>query len=108
VLLLGVVGGIGAVSGAVIGMFLLGLFEFLGREHPSWVHFLAVLPGLAGIGLARNPGGLASDFSNLYHSVRGRITRRPTGDDASGGVGPAAPEALPPSAESVPTRAGLA
>ncbi len=76
VLLLGVVGGIGAVSGAFIGVFLLGLFEALGRDNPSLVNFLAVLPGLAGIGLARNPGGLASDFSNLYHSLRQKIAGR--------------------------------
>ena len=76
VLLLGVVGGIGAVSGAFIAVVLIGLFEALGRDNPSLVNFLAVLPGLAAIGLARNPGGLASDFSNLYHSVRQKVSGR--------------------------------
>jgi branched-chain amino acid transport system permease protein len=107
VLLLGVVGGIGAVSGVVIGTILLGLFEALGRENPSWIHFLAVLPGLAGIGLARNPGGLASDFSNMYYAIRGRLTRSRAGGETKGDVGPTAPHAMSMPSDTLSSRAGL-
>jgi branched-chain amino acid transport system permease protein len=106
ILLLGVVGGIGAVSGVVIGTILLGLFEALGRENPSWIHFLAVLPGLAGIGLARNPGGLASDLSNLFHGLRGRVTRSRTGGETKGGISPTDAQPLMASSDALSSKAG--
>ncbi|MCU1461856.1 MAG: branched-chain amino acid ABC-type transport system, permease component [Acidimicrobiales bacterium] len=78
VLLLAVVGGIGTVNGAFLGAVLLGLFQAVARIFPSTNNVINVLPGLAGVGLARNPGGLASDLHMAVAGLRaGRPRRRP-------------------------------
>jgi branched-chain amino acid transport system permease protein len=59
-----VVGGIGAVGGALFaGISLNGLLPLLAALLPSqFTDYLAVLPGLAGIGLGRNPSGAVHDI----------------------------------------------
>ena len=57
VVLLTVVGGIAAVSGALVGAMLLALIPLLGDYYPFLKDFMTVLPGLAGISLANNPDG---------------------------------------------------
>jgi len=60
VLLLAVVGGITTVSGAVIGALLLVAMPQVAADHPALNNLMILLPGLAGISLARNPDGLVS------------------------------------------------
>jgi branched-chain amino acid transport system permease protein len=71
IVLMGVVGGIALVSGALLGGVMLQFFATLGDNvtifdsvlflGPLIANFELVAPGLIGIVLARNPDGLASD-----------------------------------------------
>jgi branched-chain amino acid transport system permease protein len=80
VALLAVLGGITAVSGALVGGLVLAGFPVLADEV-SWLEALGILgPGLIGITLARRPDGLVLQLSDAW---RGR------GSDRRGG------EALP-------------
>jgi branched-chain amino acid transport system permease protein len=63
-LLLAVVGGITVVSGAMVGALLLVALPQVAVAYPSLNNAMILLPGLAGISLARNPDGLASDARN--------------------------------------------
>lgn len=76
ILLLVVVGGVGSVSGVSLAVFFLALTEWISRTHPGSSDLINCLPGLAGIGLARNPGGVASDLANSLAALRGRFERR--------------------------------
>lgn len=76
VLLLAVVGGITAVSGAVIGALSLVAMPQIAADYPSLKNLMILLPGLVGITLARNPGGIASDIRLALHDVRSRIGAR--------------------------------
>lgn len=69
VLLLAVVGGINAVSGAMIGALLLVAMPQVGIDYPSLSNVMILLPGLVGITLARNPDGLASDVRNAIRDA---------------------------------------
>jgi len=82
VTMLAVVGGIGAIGGAVIGGFLLGTFQSLIptllRENTVGVfRFVQVsvpdlmkfTPGFMGISLGRNPSGAIGDIGNAYRAV---------------------------------------
>ena len=60
-LLLAVVGGITSVSGAMIGAVLLVAMPQVGADYPSLGNVMILMPGLAGITLARNPDGIARD-----------------------------------------------
>jgi branched-chain amino acid transport system permease protein len=73
VLLLAVVGGITAVSGAMIGALLVVAMPQVGADYPSLNNVMILLPGLVGITLARNPDGLASDLRNAIRDARARI-----------------------------------
>jgi branched-chain amino acid transport system permease protein len=76
VVLLAVLGGITAVTGALVGGLVLAGFPVL-AENVSWLDSLAILgPGIIGITLARQPDGLVLQFSDLWHG------RRRAGDDA--------------------------
>lgn len=80
VVLLAVLGGITAVSGALVGGFVLAGFPVL-ADHVSWLDSLAILgPGLIGLTLARLPDGLVLKLSDLWHGRRGTVR----GSDADG------------------------
>jgi len=72
-LLLAVVGGITSVSGALIGALLLVSLPQVAADYPSLNNLMILLPGFAGITLARNPDGLASDLRNAGQTVRRQI-----------------------------------
>lgn len=55
--LMAVVGGIAAVAGALLGGLLLAVMPQVGDTYPALRDLMAILPGLAGIGLAVNPNG---------------------------------------------------
>ena len=66
VVLLAVLGGITAVSGALVGGLVLAGFPVL-SDNVSWLSSLAILgPGLIGITLARRPHGLVLQASDLW------------------------------------------
>ncbi len=82
VTMLAVVGGIGAIGGAVIGGFLIGAFQtlipnlmaantvgvfrFVQISVPDLMKFT---PGFMGISLGRNPSGAIGDIGDAYRSV---------------------------------------
>jgi branched-chain amino acid transport system permease protein len=72
---LAVVGGIGAAGGALFGAISLnGLLPLLAALLPSVSQYLVVLPGLAGIGLGRNPNGAVHDLREGFEPiVRSRV-----------------------------------
>ena len=76
VLLLAVVGGITAVSGALIGALILVALPQVAEAYPSLTNLMILLPGLVGISLARNPDGLVADLSRLSRRVRDRYEAR--------------------------------
>lgn len=60
---LSVVGGIGAVGGALFGAMSLYVFlPLLVALQPDLVRWVALLPGVTGIGLGRNPNGAVHDI----------------------------------------------
>jgi branched-chain amino acid transport system permease protein len=70
VVLLAVLGGITAVSGALVGGLILAGFPVL-ADRVSWLEGLAILgPGLIGITLARRPDGLVLQVSDLWAGRR--------------------------------------
>jgi branched-chain amino acid transport system permease protein len=70
VVLLAVLGGITAVSGALVGGLVLAGFPVLADEI-TWLESLALLgPGIIGITLARRPDGLVLQFSDLWSGRR--------------------------------------
>jgi branched-chain amino acid transport system permease protein len=72
-LLLVVVGGITVVSGALIGALLLVALPQIAAAHPSLGNVMILLPGLAGITLARNPDGLASDLRTAMRMLSRQV-----------------------------------
>jgi branched-chain amino acid transport system permease protein len=81
ILLLAVVGGIGAVSGISLAVVFLAVTEWISRTHPGSSDLINCLPGLAGIGLARNPGGVASDLAQSFAGLAGLGRRRRSAPD---------------------------
>ena len=61
-LLLGVVGGIGSAAGALLAGFLLGGLPVIVANYPWFENIAAVLPGLMGVALGRNPNGIVQDL----------------------------------------------
>jgi branched-chain amino acid transport system permease protein len=60
---LSVVGGIGAVGGALFGAIsLFAVLPLIVQLWPGAVRWVGLLPGLTGIGLGRNPNGAVDDF----------------------------------------------
>ena len=77
VVLLVVLGGITAVTGALVGGLVLAGIPVL-AENVSFLESLGILgPGLIGLTLARQPDGLVLQVSDLWH---GRRTRRSAAD----------------------------
>ncbi len=76
-LLMGVVGGIASVGGALAGGMLLVAFPVIGHAAPSISRFLVVGPALVGIGLGRDPNGaVAQTVASVREAAAGRIARR--------------------------------
>lgn len=66
VVLLAVLGGITAVSGALVGGLVLAGFPVL-ADHVSWLEGLSILgPGIIGITLARRPHGLVLQATDMW------------------------------------------
>src|SRR5688500_9017647 len=73
VVLLAVLGGITAVSGALVGGLVLAGFPVL-AENVSFLEGLAILgPGLIGITLARQPDGLVLQLSDMWRGRGGTV-----------------------------------
>lgn len=80
VVLLAVLGGITAVTGALVGGLVLAGFPVL-ADQVSWLDSLAILgPGLIGLTLARQPDGLVLRLSDLWHGRRGTARAPIDGD----------------------------
>ena len=70
VVLLAVLGGITAVTGALVGGLVLAGFPVL-AQNVSWLDSLAILgPGIIGITLARHPDGIVLEASDRWHGRR--------------------------------------
>lgn len=70
VLMMTVVGGVGAVTGALFGGMALASLTFLTRIAPFLDGVVLLLPGLAGIGLARDPRGVIARVSDAVGVLR--------------------------------------
>jgi branched-chain amino acid transport system permease protein len=107
-LLLLVVGGVAVVSGAVLGGFFLSSFTWISQQFPgntflTWWSRLG--PGLAGIGIGRQPSGI---IPTVGEDLRAQNARKRAEREAQEGrppaVGPGAPEpTAPPEEVSAPT-----
>lgn len=96
ILLLAVVGGIAVVSGTVFGGLALQSFNWLVSLFPSFeplTWWQRIGPGLAGIGIGRNPDGAVVEIGA---AVRGERTRKPVAP------APAQPDAAPEGAPAAP------
>ncbi|KAA0234029.1 MAG: hypothetical protein JJLCMIEE_00899 [Acidimicrobiales bacterium] len=101
-LLMGVVGGITAVGGALFGGLLLGAFPVLARvlaDVPVLPELFLLGPALAGISLGRNPNGAVNEITRSFRDrnearrrrkeLREVADVRPEGDGVA--IGPEAP-----------------
>jgi branched-chain amino acid transport system permease protein len=70
IFMLTVVGGIGAVGGALLAGISLGLLTVLPDIVPALKNVLLITPGLIGISLGRNPSGAMSQIREAYAPVR--------------------------------------
>jgi hypothetical protein len=97
-LLLLVVGGVAVVSGAVMGGLLLQSFTWLTQIFPNstfLVDFSRVGPGLAGIGIGRQPSGVIPTVGDDMRSKNAR-KRAEAAAAAMGKPPPPPPGAQPP------------
>jgi branched-chain amino acid transport system permease protein len=99
-LLLLVVGGVAVVSGAVLGGTFLTLFTWLPTALPGWIWLQDVLkwqarlgPGLAGIGIGRQPSGI---IPTVGEDLRKQNARKRAERDAAVAGEPPSPDAPPP------------
>jgi branched-chain amino acid transport system permease protein len=69
-LLLAVVGGIGAASGAVFAGVVLGGFPIATGIWPFLTNLNRVLPGTMGVALGRNPNGAVRDIAGRFRAVQ--------------------------------------
>jgi branched-chain amino acid transport system permease protein len=70
IFMLTVVGGIGAIGGALLAGLSLGLLNVLPSIWPGLSNILLVTPGLIGISLGRNPSGAVAQIREAYDPVR--------------------------------------
>ena len=99
-LLLLVVGGVAVVSGAVLGGFFLQSFSWLTTQWPNstLLHWWSLVgPGLAGIGIGRQPSGI---IPTVGEDLRAQNARKRALREAGGA--PPAPGSVPPAPGSVP------
>jgi len=77
IVLMAVVGGIGAVAGAVIGALLIVMFPIIGSTYPILKNLMIIAPGLAGISLAANPdGAVAQTIGQVNAALERRRQKR--------------------------------
>jgi branched-chain amino acid transport system permease protein len=76
-LLLIMAGGAATVGGATFGALALGLFGFLGTISSFVYQISQLLPGLVGIGLGKQPNGVAADISALLARLAERLPGHP-------------------------------
>ena len=69
-LLLAVIGGITSVSGALVGASLFVVMPMVARWYPGLKSPLSLFPGLAGIGLAKNPDGAVRQVAEAIDEIR--------------------------------------
>ncbi len=72
-ILLAVVGGIAAVSGAFVGAMLIVMFPVIGDTYPFLKNLMIIAPGLAGISLVANPDGAVAQVVQQFN---GSLERR--------------------------------
>jgi branched-chain amino acid transport system permease protein len=77
--LVATIGGINTVTGALLGGAFLALVPELQKQLP-FENVLYYGIGLAAIGLARNPNGVAGDLAKAGEQIRGLIAARRTND----------------------------
>jgi branched-chain amino acid transport system permease protein len=71
ILLLAVVGGIGAVGGALMGGLSLSLaLPFISDTFPRLKNIVLLAPGLIGISLGRNPNGAVNETPRAIRELR--------------------------------------
>ncbi|MGI8936717.1 MAG: ABC transporter permease subunit [Iamia sp.] len=86
-LLLAVIGGITSITGALVGATLFVFIPTLSRWYPGLKSPLSLFPGLAGIGLAKNPDGAVRQVAEAIEEIR-------AGDADGAGRGLGSPEDL--------------
>lgn len=77
--LMAVVGGIAAVSGALLGAMLLVIFPIIGDTYPALENLMIIAPGLAGISLAANPDGAVAQTAKQVQAALDRRRERRLG-----------------------------
>ncbi len=69
-LLLAVIGGITSVTGALLGAGLFVIMPAVGRWYPGLRSVMSMAPGLAGIGLSKNPDGAVRQVAEAIEEIR--------------------------------------
>ena len=69
-LLIAVIGGITSVTGAMVGAGLFVIMPAVGRWYPGMRSIMTMAPGLAGIGLAKNPDGAVRQVAEAIEEIR--------------------------------------
>jgi branched-chain amino acid transport system permease protein len=72
-LLLIMAGGASTVGGATFGALALGVFGYLGTISQFVYEIVQLLPGLVGVGLGKQPNGVAADMSASLARLAGRL-----------------------------------
>jgi branched-chain amino acid transport system permease protein len=78
-LLLIMAGGAGAVGGATFGALALGVFGYIGTVSTFIYQISQLLPGLVGVGLGKQPNGVAADISAGLARLAARLPGNPAG-----------------------------
>jgi branched-chain amino acid transport system permease protein len=104
-LLLIMAGGASTVGGATFGALALGVFGYLGTISQFVYQIAQLLPGLVGVGLGKQPNGVAADISASLDRLARRLPGHPAKwlglnspaavVSASGPVRPGDPPAVP-------------
>jgi hypothetical protein len=78
-LLLIMAGGAGTVGGATFGALALGVFGYAGTVSTFIYQISQLLPGLVGVGLGKQPNGVAADISAGLARLAARLPGDPAG-----------------------------
>jgi branched-chain amino acid transport system permease protein len=76
-LLLIMAGGAGTVGGATFGALALGVFGYIGTISTFIYQISQLLPGLVGVGLGKQPNGVAADISASLGKLAARLPGNP-------------------------------